>query len=350
MQATLAGGRGAVAIVPDARDLARLDAALDRRPGARRARQPLGRPRPVARYTRWLAVRRGQVLAVAGTRAAAYAPVADPGLFVIWDDGDDLHREPRAPYPDTRDVLALRSSHTGAALLIAGHVRSTQAQQLIESGWAHAIAADRAVLRASAPRVLAAGDDIELERDPAARAARLPSLAWRAARDRARRRRARPRPGRARRLRPGAGLRARPDAGALRALRRPAAHERGRRHPGLRVVRAARGATGAARNAASRGCGRSASAPAAPPRSSAGRSRARWCAARAATTSSTASTPGQRIVVATPGAEPLADGGYGAALLLDAPALLARQDLRAGEEALRRWMNAAALVRPARRS
>jgi primosomal protein N' (replication factor Y) (superfamily II helicase) len=51
------------------------------------------------------------------------------------------------------------------------------------------------------------------------------------------------------------------------------------------------------------------------------------------------------IVVATAGAEPIADGGYGAALLLDAPVLLSRQDLRAGEEALRRWMNAASLVR-----
>ena len=45
----------------------------------------------------------------------------------------------------------------------------------------------------------------------------------------------------------------------------------------------------------------------------------------------------------------MADGGYGAALLLDGWALLARADLRAGEEALRRWFAAAALVRPARR-
>jgi len=52
------------------------------------------------------------------------------------------------------------------------------------------------------------------------------------------------------------------------------------------------------------------------------------------------------LVVATPGAEPVADGGYGAALLLDSWALLGRADLRAGEETLRRWMNAAALVRP----
>jgi len=53
------------------------------------------------------------------------------------------------------------------------------------------------------------------------------------------------------------------------------------------------------------------------------------------------------IVVATPGAEPVAEGGYGAALLLDSWALLGRADLRAGEETLRRWLNAAALVRPA---
>jgi primosomal protein N' (replication factor Y) len=51
------------------------------------------------------------------------------------------------------------------------------------------------------------------------------------------------------------------------------------------------------------------------------------------------------LVVATPGAEPLVEDGYGAALLLDAWALLARSDLRAAEEARRRWMNAAALVR-----
>jgi primosomal protein N' (replication factor Y) len=56
---------------------------------------------------------------------------------------------------------------------------------------------------------------------------------------------------------------------------------------------------------------------------------------------------GPSLVVATPGAEPVADGGYGAALLLDSWALLGRADLRAGEETLRRWLNASALVRPA---
>jgi primosomal protein N' (replication factor Y) len=51
------------------------------------------------------------------------------------------------------------------------------------------------------------------------------------------------------------------------------------------------------------------------------------------------------VVGATPGAEPLASGGYAAAILLDTWALLGRADLRAAEEALRRWMAASALVR-----
>jgi primosomal protein N' (replication factor Y) len=54
---------------------------------------------------------------------------------------------------------------------------------------------------------------------------------------------------------------------------------------------------------------------------------------------------GPSLVIATPGAEPLAR--YGAALLLDAAALLGRPSLRAAEEALRRWMAAAAMVEPA---
>jgi primosomal protein N' (replication factor Y) len=53
------------------------------------------------------------------------------------------------------------------------------------------------------------------------------------------------------------------------------------------------------------------------------------------------------LVIATPGAEPVAASGYAGALLLDGWALLGRPSLRAAEETLRRWLNAAALTRPA---
>ena len=57
--------------------------------------------------------------------------------------------------------------------------------------------------------------------------------------------------------------------------------------------------------------------------------------------------PVPAVVVATPGAEPVVEGGYTCVVLLDTWLMLARTDLRTEEEALRRWLAAAALARPA---
>jgi primosomal protein N' (replication factor Y) len=54
------------------------------------------------------------------------------------------------------------------------------------------------------------------------------------------------------------------------------------------------------------------------------------------------------LVIATPGAEPVAEGGYTAVLLLDAWASLDLPVLDAPLEAVRRWLTAAALARPGR--
>lgn len=59
---------------------------------------------------------------------------------------------------------------------------------------------------------------------------------------------------------------------------------------------------------------------------------------------------GRRIVVATPGAEPVAAAGYAVVVLLDTWLLLARDSMRAAEEALRRWSNAVALLGPGGRA
>jgi len=55
------------------------------------------------------------------------------------------------------------------------------------------------------------------------------------------------------------------------------------------------------------------------------------------------------LVVATPGAEPVAEAGYACVVLLDTWLMLGRTDLRTVEEALRRWFAAAALAQPAGR-
>ncbi|HEX5728247.1 MAG TPA: primosomal protein N', partial [Microbacterium sp.] len=52
------------------------------------------------------------------------------------------------------------------------------------------------------------------------------------------------------------------------------------------------------------------------------------------------------LVVATRGAEPIAEGGYRAVILLDGDRMLLADDLRIGESCLRWWSNAAALAAP----
>ncbi len=346
--ATRSAGRGAVLCVPDTRDLARLDEALTAALGPDRHVTLSADLGPAPRYRAFLAVARGDVKVVAGTRAAAFAPVHDLALVAQWDDGDDLYAEPRAPYPHTREVLLLRAHDTGAAVLLAARARSVEAGALVTSGWAREVVADRAEVRRRAPRVSVTGDrDVEIERDPHARAARIPSTAHAAVRDA---------------LEVGPVLVQTPRLGYAAALtcrtcRTPA---RCRRCQGPLVLpRAGEAPTcrwcGQADPAhACRVCGDQAvRAPVVGDRRTAeelGRAFPRVPVRRSSGDHVLDRVgPEPALVIATPGAEPEAEDGYAAVVLLDTWLLLARADLRAGEEAARRWFNAAALARPAGR-
>jgi primosomal protein N' (replication factor Y) (superfamily II helicase) len=341
-----AAGRGALIVVPDARDLGLVDTALGRvlEPGRHVCLAAgLG---PAERYRRWLAVARGETRVVAGTRAAMFAPVAGLGLVVIWDDGDDLHAEPRAPYPHARDVLALRAHRARAAALIGGFARTAEATSLVASGWAQAVAAPREVVRQFAPDVRPAGDDTELARDEAARSARMPSLALRTARAA---------------LARGPVLFQVPRRGYLTAV----ACERCRAAARCVACGGPLAVEASDAPARCRWCGRT-DAEWRCPACGHGRVRAVVAGSRRTAEELARAFPGTPVVlsggtatlgsvpprpalvVATPGAEPQVDGGYAAAVLLDGWVLLGRPSLAAAQEALRRWMNAAALVAPGR--
>ncbi len=342
--AAAAAGRGAVVVVPASTDLARVDAALTSVLGPDRHVALSADLGPAQRYKRWLAALRGTVRVVVGTRAAMFAPVRDLGLVVLWDDGDDLHAERRAPYPHAREVLALRAHRCGTAALIGGFSRTAEMTQLVEAGWARTLRADRMDVRHHLPEIRAAGDDSELARDEAARAARLPSVALRAAREalvrgpvlvQVPRRGYLAAIGCARcrvqaRCVGCSGPLALESAGATAHCRWCGRQTADWRCPRCQNTKIRALVTGVRRTAEELGR----AFPAAVVRVSGGDERL----------GSVPATPA--LVVATPGAEPAVAGGYAAALLLDAHALVSRADLRAGEEALRRWMNATALVRP----
>ncbi|MGW7521269.1 primosomal protein N' [Streptomyces sp. NPDC054796] len=347
--ATLASGRGAVAVLPDGRTAARVDAALTALLGTGHHVLLTADSGPEQRYGRWLAVSRGAVRAVIGTRAAMFAPVRDLGLVAIWDDGDSSHSDDHAPQPHAREVLLQRAVTEHAGFLLGAHGCTVEAAQLVETGWAGPLAADRETVRATAPAIRTIGDRDE-SRDAAARSARLPSVAWDTAREA---------------LETGPVLVQVPRRGyvprlACERCREPArcAHcagpleavetgESAAAGDGLRCGWCARTAPewhcaecggvrlrgqvfGARRTAEELGR----AFPAVPVRTS----------GRDHILDTVPDRPA--LVVSTPGAEPVAEGpGYAAALLLDGWALLGRPDLRAGEEALRRWLSAAALVR-----
>lgn len=344
--AAVGAGRGVLAVVPDQRDVDALLAEAVTHIGAGAVVALSAGLGPAERYRRWLAALRGGARLVIGTRSAVFAPVADLGLVMVWDDGDDTLAEPRAPYPHAREVAMLRAHQLRCAALIGGYARTAEAQALVRGRWAHDLVANRPVVRARAPRVVALDDSGYAEaRDPAARTARLPSMALRAARSAL-------------------------DAGLPVLVQVP---RRGY-VPALacsrcRAVARCRHCTGPlslpgpdASGVACRWCGRIDPAARCARCGSAG-VRAVVVGARRTAEELGRAFPGTGVVtsggdtvvatvdagptlvVATPGAEPHTPGGYGAALLLDAWALLGWQDLRAAEETLRRWMAAAALVR-----
>jgi primosomal protein N' (replication factor Y) len=344
------GGRGAVIIVPDQTDLDRLAEACTQTLGAAGFAVLVAEAGPAARYRSFLAALRGEVRVVIGNRAAAYAPVHDLGLVALWDDGDDLLAEQRAPYPHAREVLALRAADAQAGVLFASYARTAELQRWLERGWLRELAEHRVAVRHAAPRVKVTADsDYALQRDPAARAARLPHEVFEMMRAT---------------LPQGPVLVQVPRSGYLVALvchdcREPmrcafcggptkaqsagpgeVATVRtscawcGRPQVGWACpicgswrVRAP--IVGAERTAEELGK----AFPQTPVRQSIGGKRI------------TNVTEHSAIVVTTPGAEPRAVGGYAGAVLLDTALLLLRQDLRAAEEALRRWLNVVALLR-----
>ncbi|MFI1912581.1 primosomal protein N' [Nocardia sp. NPDC020380] len=356
-------GRSAVLMVPDQRDLNRVLAECTALLGDSAVGLAAGLG-PSARYRRWLAALRGTARVVVGTRSAVFTPVQDLGLIAIWDDGDDTFAEPRSPYPHAREVAMLRAHETGAAFVAGGFARTAEVQAIVESGWAHDLLADRAELRRAMPRITAPGDsDAALERDPIAKAIRIPAVAFMEARKalaaggpvlvQVPRRGYIPALSCAKcrtpaRCRHCNGPLALPDNGSARAGGRVGhsgggvgeAHSPACRWCGIteaafrcgtcgsRALRAV--VIGAARTAEELGR----AFPGVPVRGSGGSAILDTVPA------------GPQVVVSTIGAEPPVPGGYSVAMLLDGWALLGRADLRAAEDALRRWMSAAALVRP----
>lgn len=345
MATAYAAGRGAVGVVADHKALERLETALHELVGEDAVVRLHAGDGPTPRYRGFLELALGRKRLAVGTRSAAYAPVQDLALVCCHDDGDVNFVEQRAPYQHTRDVLLLRAQQQNLAALFTGYAVSPEAQRLVSTGWAVRLAPDRTELRRCSPRIEATSDSYNTARDPLAARARLPHEAFRVARAALEKGPVLVQVARkgyapvlaCQRCRTPARCRACDGPLALSSANAVPvctwcgrqAHEWSCAECGFTRVRLS--SVGAGRTAEELGR----AFPQVPVISSSEHTvRAR-----------VGSTPA--LVVATPGAEPVAAGGYAAALLLDGNQMLARPWLRAEEQTLRRWFNAAALVRSA---
>ena len=170
--------RSVVVVVPDSADVTRVRAALLEVLPAFDIAELSADLGPERRYREFLRARTGRAGVVLGTRGAVFAPSVDLGAIIVWDDGDDVYREPHAPYWDVREVAALRSHLSDCDLFVGAPARSVATQWWCDSGWTQSVEPVRP--RAWNVRTI---DDREVARDPAAASARIPTAAWEVARE-----------------------------------------------------------------------------------------------------------------------------------------------------------------------
>jgi len=341
---TLASGRGVLVLVPDAKDCVKICAAVKNVIGPHKMVSLSADKGPGARYSAFLAAVRGQAQVVVGTRAAAYTPVRDLGLILVWEEADSSFAEQHFPYPALRDIVAIRVSQTHCGVVFASHSRSTQIQSWVEKGWLREIPMPGAQVLFHAPQVrIASQDDRSLDRDPAARTSRLPHDAFTAIQNG---------------LKSGPVLVWVPWVGRRRNFICSECGEPMRCACGGGFTETGSSAL------ACQVCGR----PASEWVCSCGSRR--WKAQTIGSERTAAELAGgfknvqvlrsdsanridavpdaPAIVISTPGCEPEAAGGYTAAVILDAKGFLSRPDIRVGEEAVRRWLDAVSFVRSGR--
>lgn len=317
--------RSVIIALPDYRDQAVFLAELANSDLASRAVDYSSQQTKSVRYAAFLRCLLPEPLVVVGSRAAIYAPLQNLGEIIVWDDGDSSHLEPSSPYSHTREVALIRQKIENCDLFFAAHSRSSEVQRLIEMGYlndeSEAFAIPRLAITETAARV--DGTAWALIRDAVAAGAVLVQVSSR-----------------------GTSTSAYCSGCAERAMcstcHGPLWLD-GQGHPRCRWCNATnlnftcgfcknrklrQGRAGSTRTSAEFGK----AFPGAQIIESNGENRLEWI------------TPGKRIVIATPGAEPRVLGGYQAVVLLDCNELVSRDSLKASEEAVRLWSNAIALL------
>ncbi|HUH16602.1 MAG TPA: primosomal protein N' [Methylomirabilota bacterium] len=141
IQETLAAGRGAILLVPETSLVPQIVDRLRAVAGDELAVLHSGLSAG-ERHDEWWRILRGEARVVAGTRTAAFAPLAELGLVVVDEEHDGGYKSDRTPRYDARWVARRRAALGGARVVLG-----SATPDLVTLARARGGHAERAVLR-----------------------------------------------------------------------------------------------------------------------------------------------------------------------------------------------------------
>jgi primosomal protein N' (replication factor Y) len=121
-------GRSAVVLVPEIALTPQLVAMFRSRVGEEIAVLHSALP-PARRRATWEAIRSGRRRVVIGARSAVFAPVADPGIFIVDEEHDSSFKQGEGFRYSARDLALLRAQRQGAAAILGSATPSIETYQ-----------------------------------------------------------------------------------------------------------------------------------------------------------------------------------------------------------------------------
>ncbi len=87
-----------------------------------------------ARYDEWKRIRRGDAKLVVGTRSAVFAPLRNPGLFILDEEHDHSYKSENTPRYHAREVAILRGYREKAAVVLGSATPSVETMYRANTG------------------------------------------------------------------------------------------------------------------------------------------------------------------------------------------------------------------------
>ena len=86
------------------------------------------------RFAQWRRIRDGQAKVVVGTRSAIFAPVHNPGLFILDEEQEHTYKSENSPRYHAREIALYRGAKSGALVLLGSATPSVESMYRARSG------------------------------------------------------------------------------------------------------------------------------------------------------------------------------------------------------------------------